>query len=595
MPWRDGTPPWRVMASLRSWACWLALILACLPACAPIGRRGEALREVSEGFVRSHFAARPIEAVALGWHEHDGRFVVPTAAAVREEQARLHRYGALLGGMDEGGLRREELLDLRLLRLAVLQGLWGIETERAWQRNPMDYAGALDVSFYLRRDFKPLRERVADMAAILRRAPEVFAAARENLEPILPRPFVETGIEVARATASFLENDVLRAARSCGDPVVLGAFEPANAVAARECRGFAAWLERERLPHATEAFALGRDGYVRLLRAEGVEASPEDILAAGMKELEAEQARFEAAAREIDPVQPAATVFKAIQRDHPTAESLLPDTRRNLEAIREFVVSRRLVTIPSEVRARVEETLPPFRATSFASMDTPGPFESRATEAYYYVTPVERDWSPQQAEEWLSAFNFYTTDIVSIHEAYPGHYTQFLALNASRATTVQKVFPSYIFSEGWAHYTEQMVLEAGFMQPQDPARATPAERIRAAKYLLAQSDEALLRLCRLCCSVRMHSQGMTVDEATRFFREHCHYEEKPARSEAMRGTHDPGYLFYTLGKMEILALRDAARRQAGDRFDLRRFHDELLAHGAPPPSLLRPFVLGERR
>ncbi len=595
MPWRDGTPPWRVMASPRSGACWLALILACLPACAPIGRRGEALREVSEGFVRSHFAARPIEAVALGWHEHDGRFVVPTAAAVRAEQARLHRYGALLGGMDEGGLRREELLDLRLLRLAVLQGLWGIETERAWQRNPMDYAGALDVSFYLRRDFKPLRERVADMAAILRRAPEVFAAARENLEPILPRPFVETGIEVARATASFLENDVLRAARLCGDPSVLGAFEPANAVAARECRAFAAWLERERLPHATEAFALGRDGYVRLLRAEGVEASPEDILAAGMKELAAEQARFEAAAREIDPVQPAAAVFKAIQRDHPTAEGLLPDTRRNLETIRGFVVSRRLVTIPSEVRARVEETLPPFRATSFASMDTPGPFESRATEAYYYVTPVERDWSPQQAEEWLSAFNFYTTDIVSIHEAYPGHYTQFLALNASRATTVQKVFPSYIFSEGWAHYTEQMVLEAGFMQPQDPARATPAERIRAAKYRLAQSDEALLRLCRLCCSVRMHCQGMTVDEATRFFREHCHYEEKPARSEAMRGTHDPGYLFYTLGKMEILALRDAARRQAGDRFDLRRFHDELLAHGAPPPALLRPFVLGERR
>ena len=224
-------------------------------------------------------------------------------------------------------------------------------------------------------------------------------------------------------------------------------------------------------------------------------------------------------------------------------------------------------------------------------MDTPGPFETRATEAYYYVTPVEPDWKPEQAEEWLSAFNYYTTDVVSIHEAYPGHYVQFLALNASRAGTVQKVFPSYSFAEGWAHYTEQMVLEAGFMQVSDPTRATREERVRAAKYRLAQSDEALLRLCRLCCAVQLHCNGMSVEEATRFFRDNCHYEEKPARSEATRGTFDPGYLYYTLGKLQILQLRETARREAGQRFSLRRFHDELLAHGAPPIRLLEPFLI----
>jgi len=576
----------------RGWILWVLPL--CIAACARLVPRAGSLADVSATFVRSHFSARPLEAVALGWHEHDGRFVVPTLAEISAEQARLKSYQEAFGRLDSPALRDEERLDLQLMRLAVERGLWNIETERGWQRNPMHYAGALDVSFYLRRDFKPLRERVANMTAILRHAPELFAAARDNLEPVLPRPFVETGIEVARGTASFLGNDVLHAARSCGDPAVLGSFEKVNSVAVLECKAFAEWLEAERLPKATNAFALGRDGFVRMLRAEGVEDSPEDILAAGMRELSAEQSRFEAAAREIDPSLPAAAVFKAIQRDHPTASSLLADTRRNLEAIREFVVSRRLVTIPSEVRARVEETLPPFRSTSFASMDTPGPFETRATEAYYYVTPVEPEWTAQQAEEWLSAFNFYTTDVVSIHEAYPGHYTQFLALNASRATTVQKVFTSYIFAEGWAHYTEQMVLEAGFMQPSDPARSTADERVRAAKYRLAQSDEALLRLCRLCCSIRMHCQGMTLDEATRFFREHCHYEEKPARSEAVRGTHDPGYLFYTLGKMEILALRDETRTREGARFDLRRFHDELLSHGAPPPSLLRPFILRGR-
>ena len=186
MPWRDGAPHSAVLATPLLARCVVGLIISCLAGCAPIGRRGVALREISEGFVRTHFAARPLEAVALGWHEHDGRFVVPTEAAVREEQSRLRRHDALLRTIDEDGLRREELLDLRLLRLAVLRGLWVIETERAWQRNPMHYAGALDVSFYLRRDFKPLRERVADMAAILRWAPEVFMAARANLEPILP-------------------------------------------------------------------------------------------------------------------------------------------------------------------------------------------------------------------------------------------------------------------------------------------------------------------------------------------------------------------------------------------------------------------------
>jgi len=546
---------------------------------------------LSEDYVHGHFDARPLEGIALGWHRYDGRFVPPTHAALMSERERLKRFETLFNDFPADRLGPDEKLDLEILRLVVARQLWGLDTEQGWRRNPMFYAGALDVSFYLKRDFKPLKERVADMTAVLRQAPAVFDAARENLEPILPRPFVETAIEIARGTASFLESDVLRAARQCGDPMILGAFEPINAAAAAQCRDFAQWLISNRLPSADGGYALGRDGFAALLKTEGIDLTPEAILEMGLRELKAEQARFDAAAREIDPSRPAAEVFKSIQRDHPTAEGLIPDTRRNLETIRAFIVNQGLVTIPSEVRARVEPTLPPFRSTSFASMDTPGPFETRATEAYYYVTPVEPDWKPEQAEEWLSAFNYYTTDVVSIHEAYPGHYVQFLALNASRAGTVQKVFPSYSFAEGWAHYTEQMVLEAGFMQVSDPTRATREERVRAAKYRLAQSDEALLRLCRLCCAVQLHCNGMSVEEATRFFRDNCHYEEKPARSEATRGTFDPGYLYYTLGKLQILQLRETARRKAGQRFSLRRFHDELIAHGAPPIRLLEPFLI----
>jgi hypothetical protein len=293
----------------------------------------------------------------------------------------------------------------------------------------------------------------------------------------------------------------------------------------------------------------------------------------------------------IDPNQKAVDVFKSIQGEHPTAAELIPSTRQDLEAIRAFVVRHRIVTIPSSVRARVEETLPPFRATSFASMDTPGPFETKAKEAYYYVTPVEPDWPPQQAEEWLTAFNYYTTDVVSIHEGYPGHYVQFLALNASPASRVAKAFYSYPFVEGWAHYCEQMMLDAGFAQPSNAAFAPRDDLVQGAKYRLAQSDEALLRICRLCVSLKLHTRGMTVDEATRFFQDNCYYEEKPAHQEALRGTFDPGYLYYTLGKLMILKLRHDWETQEKEAFSLQRFHDQFLSHGAPPISLLREILI----
>jgi uncharacterized protein (DUF885 family) len=271
---------------------------------------------------------------------------------------------------------------------------------------------------------------------------------------------------------------------------------------------------------------------------------------------------------------------------------LIPTARKNLESIRQYLIDHKIVTIPSEQRARVEETLPPFRATSFASMSTPGPFENKNVPAFYFVTPVEPDWTAKQAEEWLGAFNYYTLDVVSIHEAYPGHYVQFLAWNTAPLTLAQKIYPggyygsgSYPFVEGWAHYSEQMMIEQGFGQTGDAAKT--------ARYRLAQSSEALLRLCRLCCSLKLHTQNFSVDDATKFIMENAYYEEKPAHSEAMRGTFDPGYLYYSLGKLMILKLRDDWKAQEGANYSLQRFHDELLRHGAPPLPLLRRVMLND--
>jgi uncharacterized protein (DUF885 family) len=317
------------------------------------------------------------------------------------------------------------------------------------------------------------------------------------------------------------------------------------------------------------------------------------LLELGLKELKHKQQDFAEAAKEIDPTKPPVEVFQAIQKDHPSEQNLIPDTARDLEMIRQFIVDHKIITIPSPVRAKVTETPQYLRATSFASMDTPGPFETKATDAYYYVTPPEADWSPQQKEEWLSAFNYYTTDIVSIHEAYPGHYVQFLCLNASPATRLEKIFGGYAFTEGWAHYAEQMMVDEGFGRSSSTS-PSHEDQIKSAKFRLAQTDEALLRCCRFCVSIQMHCQGMTVDQATKFFQDNCYYEQKPARQEAIRGSFDPEYLYYTLGKLEFFKLRADYQKQEGSSFRLQTFHDELLRHGAPPIRLLREVLLKDR-
>ncbi len=574
----------------------LALAWVCAGCAAPAPRAtvrapDPAFEKLAADFVATHFAVRPLAAVSLGWHEYDGKVAVPDAASLKAERERLHRFDREFRALPVSTLSPKQRQDLSVLQSVIASELWSMETQRSYWRNPMTYAAGLDVSVYLKRDFKPLDERVHDIASILREAPRYLAVARSNLEQTLPRPFVETAIQSAEGTAMFLERDVIAAAGSVTNAIIRTELAETLFPAVAAFREYAGWLKTNMLPRADVSFALGRKAYVAMLKAEEIDIPPETLLEIGLRELRKEQRRLAEAAAVIDPNLKPLDAAHVIQRDHPTAEGLIPDTRRDLETIRGFVIDHHIVTIPSDVRARVEETLPPFRATSFASMDTPGPFETRATEAYYYVTPVESDWTPAQKQEWLGAFNYYTTDIVTIHEAYPGHYVQFLALNASPATAVEKVFGSYPFVEGWAHYAEQMMIEQGFGQPPDLANVSRDARVRGAKYRIAQSMEALLRLCRLCCSIQLHTRGMTVDEATRFFVENCYYEEKPSRSEAIRGTFDPGYLYYTLGKLMILKLREDWRAQEGSHFTLQRFHDEFLRHGAPPIPVLRRVLL----
>src|SRR2546422_33710 len=549
---------------------------------------------VAEEYVKTYLAAHPLQGTALGFHEYDGKISDYSRLALDAELSRLRRFDDRLAKFDPAKLSPRQSIDLRILQAAVKRELFEMQDMSVFERNPMVYARAGDMNVYIKRNFAPLEDRVRSLVAIESQIPNILIAARTNLQEVLPKPYVELAIQIAKGSADFLKKDLVAAVAGLKDEQIRIAFQEANRKAANALNDYAAWLEREKLPKASLDFALGEEKFKRFLtQTELVDLPPQKILEIGMKQLKAEQEAFADAAKKIDPNKSAIEVFKQIQSEHPTPQNLIPDVAKDLDKIRKYVLSHHLVSITSDIRAKVKETPQYLRATSFASMDTPGPFEKRATEAYYYVTPTENDCPDNQNQEWLTAFNYYTSDVVSIHEVYPGHYVQFLHLNASPATKVEKIFGSYAFIEGWAHYCEKMMLDEGFGSA--PSSSPSEEDVkRAPKYRMAQADEALLRLCRLCVSIKMHTQKMSIEEATKFFQDNCYYEEKPARQEAMRGTFDPGYLNYTLGKLQILKLRDDYKTQEGDEFSLQKFHNALLNHGMPPIRLLREVMLKDQ-
>ncbi len=539
---------------------------------------------VADDYINGYLAWRPLQAVALGFHEYDGKIASYSKASLDSELSRLHRSLSNLEQTDSSSLSDKDWYDYRILRSAVESEIFNFENMKAYTHNPMTYAGAIDVSLYIKRNFAPLDERVKDMIVIEQSLPSLFAAAKENLDDSLPKPYIETAIQIAQGNADFLKGDLLLALKDLKNDTLMKAFTTANDSAIASYQNFISWLQKEKLPKANNKYAIGKDNYKKmLLYDEGITMEPEQILAIGLDELKKEQERFNAAAKIINPNKKPIAVHDDMQKEHPSADSLIPKAKEHLEAIRHFLSDKNICSMPSDVRVQVKETPQFARATSTASMDVVGPFEKKATESYYYITPVDALWTAKQKEDWLKQFDYYTTDNVTVHEAYPGHYTQFLHLNASTATKPEKIFGNYAYIEGWAHYCEQMMIEQGF--------GNNGDSVAAAKYKLAQSGDALLRLCRLCVSIKMHCQGMTIEEGTKFFMDNWYQGEKPSYQEALRGSFDPGYLFYTLGKLEILKLRNDYKIQEGNKYSLKTFNDKMMDNGMPPVRLLRERLL----
>jgi uncharacterized protein (DUF885 family) len=566
----------------------LLAMLFTLAGCNQNGKGDAAFDTLSEEYLKGYLAWRPQSGTYLGLHDYDGKITDYSKTSIDAELARLKDFDKKFSEIDSASLSKKKYYDWQMLKLAVKNEIFGIEDLHYYTTNPMAYAGAIDVNIYVKRNFAPIEQQIKSIIAIEKEAPKLYEAAKANLVDSLSKPHTELAIAIAKGSASFLEKDLLVALKDVKDSVLMNELKEVNQKAIAAINDYATFLEKEKLPKVHTNYAIGEENYKKmLLYGEGITMSPDEILAIGIKELAKEQAAFDAAAKIVNPNKKAIDVYNDMQKEHSTAENLIPDARKNLEAIRQFLIDKKIITMPSEVRVKVEETLPYARETSTASMDTPGPFEEKATEAYYYITPVNMKWTPAQQEDWLMQFNFYGTDIVSIHEAYPGHYTQFLHLNASDASKIQKIFGSYAFIEGWAHYTEKMLIDAGFAQDGDS--------VRAAKYRLAQSGEALLRLCRLYVSINTHCKGMKLEDATKFFMDNWHQGEKSSSQEALRGTYDPGYLFYSLGKLQILKLQEDYKKQEGDNYTLQKFNDAMTDNGMPPIRIMREILLKDKK
>ncbi|MEQ1726853.1 MAG: DUF885 domain-containing protein [Vicinamibacterales bacterium] len=523
----------------------------------------------------------PTHATLDGVHTHDDLLEDLSRHGIDQEARALAGYLRRLDEIDRAGLTPIEALDQRMLASHLRGRMFELEAVRTWERNPQIYADILASSLAGQALFThaPAPERARRVLSKLRQTPRLIQAARDNVkEP--PGIFVKVGIETMRGALKFIDEDLPRAFSSVDDLHLLGDLADAQQEASQAVGSYIEYLEKEVGPKARATFRLGRDKFEQKLRLEeGINIPIERLLAIAERELAATQEAFRQLAGKLNTKEEPLAVWAKTKANHPRPGQLVKTGREQLEELKTFIERHDLISVPAGEPVIVAPT-PEFYRWSFASMWTPGPFESKPTRAYYYLTDVDPSWPAERQDEHLRDYNFPTLWSVSIHEVYPGHYLHYQHLRKVTSKARKSIlFASASFVEGWAHYCEQMMIEAGFGRDDQTIR-------------LGQLAESLIRLVRFIVGIKLHTEDMSVEQGVRLFREEAYLEEASARREAERGTFDPTYLVYSAGKMMLLKLRQDYKAQQGKAFSLRTFHDTLLSNGTAPFWLHRELMLG---
>ncbi len=528
-----------------------------------------------DGFIEGWFRIDPAGAVYQGRHDFDGGLGDWSPAGLKAQGdflrasiARAKGFTALTGA---DAFERDYLI-------TVAQGkLFWLEDADQPHRNPAWYINAgLDPNVYVARNYAPAPVRLKALTAFLQKVPAATANIRANLKAPMPLSYVNFGAAAFNGFADYYTGDAKAAFASVKDPALQAQFDTAAAAASRSMKALGAWLESQRAT-ATQDFALGPDRFARMIRAtEGVDTPLATLTAVGQADLKRNQAALAEACAKFAPGATIPACMAKMNANKPVGGPVAA-ARLQIPTLRKFVVDHDLVTIPGTEAALVEES-PPYNRQNSAYIDPPGPFD-KGVPSVYYISPPDPSWTKAVQDAFVPG----RQDLLftSVHEVMPGHFLQFLHANRS-PSLFGRLFVGYAFAEGWAHYTEEMMWEAG-LNNGDP------------ETHVGQISNALLRDCRFLSAIGLHANGMTQEQSFRMFVDQCYQDEGNARQQAARGTYDPAYLNYTLGKLMIRKLRTDWTATRGGRKAWKAFHDQLLSYGGPPIPLLRQAMMGEAK
>jgi uncharacterized protein (DUF885 family) len=545
-----------------------------------------------EYFDQVYFHFAPTNGTLAGYHQYDGQLEGYSRKNIDAEIAALKSFEKRIQAIHPDAAAGDFIprSDREMVLANIRSTLLTLETIRPWEKNADNYSStcANGAFVLMERKFASPDERLRSLIAREKQMPALLDDARVNLKNP-PRIFTEIAIEQLPGIVSFFEHDVPLAFADAKDPALKTEFAGTNAAVIARLNSYLEWLKTDLSLKSNGDFRIGAETFQKKLEYDEMVDLPLDkLLEIGWADLHKNQEHFKQVAKELEPDKTPSAVLEELGENHPAPDHLLDAFRATFDGLASFIQSHYIVTIPSDVRPIVEETPPFMRATTFASMDTPGPFETHATEAYFNVTLPDPSMKPKEVEGFMHSFNVGTVISTAVHEAYPGHYIQFLWLPQA-PSRVRKLLGANTDVEGWAHYTEQMMLDEGYGQP-----GAGAKDEREAKFLrLGQLQDALLRNARFIVGIKMHTGKMSFDEAVEFFQKEGYQSKETAVVETKRGAGDPTYLYYTLGKLEIMKLREDLKKKQGAAFSLEEFHNNFLRQGYPPIKIVREALLGD--
>jgi hypothetical protein len=566
-------------------ACILILASVLLP----LGcRRGERSQQRESGarerqswddyvnaFIESYFAAHPDFAARAGRHEFDGKLPDWSPEGIRKEVQRLRAEKARVGKFEDSLNDRQEF-ERKYVTAVIDADLFWLESAEWPYRNPQFYADAIDPDVYVSREYAPLDQRLRAYTNYARSIPTALEQIRKNLRTPLPKTYVQIGRTTFGGLVSFYEKDVTSIFAAVKDEQLQENFRTANAAAIKAMKDLDSWFQSEQAT-ATTNFALGAAKFSEMLRAtERVEIRLDELEGVGRRDLDRNQTALAEACAKYAPRQTLPECVAKAQANKPTGGPV-EMARKQLTDLKAFIGEKKIVSVPGTEEARVAEA-PAYRRWNFAYINIPGPYE-KGLPSTYYIAPPDPSWSRAERDAYVSgqAILLFT----SVHEVWPGHFLQFLHANRAPSKFGQ-VFVGYAFAEGWAHYTEEMMWEAGL------GNGDPETHI-------GQLLNAMLRNVRFLSAIGMHTGTMTVEDSEAMFREQGFQDAATARQQAARGAFDPAYLNYTMGKLMIKKLREDWTASRGGKQSWQTFHDEFLKYGGPPIPLVREAMLGKER